>query len=1085
MNEKNISAPTDTNNEENIAAEGPSGQQSTPRVYVQIGVGVVNQTDRTISWPLTFSHSQLRGFTNFDIINKVPSGITVTATKSGTTGSVKFSGFSAGSSGTAGFTIRANAFTGSSLPSAQQTSYLNNIATDAPNRTYSFAATSRVTIQIGNASPNNSERSITWPLIFSHSQLRGFSRFDIADITPRGITVTATKSGTTGSVKFSGFAAGSSGTADFSIRATAFITSSLPAGYRNNAEVNAPAYTYTFLATPTTYTASWSGEQYYDSTRDLFAILTLPENPGTAFRVSDDLEVQKRSGSSGSYTWASSSSWTIAATSANQTDWYVGASPASTVTAGTYRLVLKEDAIGTDRPSADVASAPKEVRTFYTASWGAISNPPGTRNLFGILLLSETPGTGLLTTSDFKVQKQARSSDRSWADTTGWTINITGTGQIRFVAGISADSVTAGTYRIVFKENAVGTDKPNADVPSQSVTIPDLPVTVTISDAVPNVTNRTITWGVGWSHAGLTGFDASDIINRVPVGAIVNVTETGIPRASRVTFSGFSAGSSGTASFSVRANAFTSSSLPNNRGNNIQTNAPPYTYNFRSATQRVTVSIGNATINTTNRTISWPITLSHSGLTGFTRADITNAIPYAVGTALSGSGTSYTVTLSGFNQGTSGTAGFTIRANAFTASSLPTNYQNNIAVSSSRVPYSFPIITTPPPTPTLYTASWGTPSYTSSTRRITTVLTLSEDPGTTFSVSNDFKVQKRSGSSGSYTWADTTGWSFSFRGSTTSRTIIAFPATSVTAGTYRIVLKEDAFGTDKPSSDVVTSGVAVGAYVFVQRVSVTIGTGTVNTTNRTISWPVTLSHSTLTGFSASDIINRAPLGATVTTSGSGSSRTVTFSGFSVGDSGSADFSIRANAFDSSSLPTNFQNNVQAEANAVSYNFSSTTPPPPPVPVQRVTVSIGNATINTTNRTISWPITLSHSGLTGFTRADITNAIPYAVGTALSGSGTSYTVTLSGFNQGTSGTAGFTIRANAFTASSLPNNYQNNIAVSSSRVPYNFATDNTRRMSFRIGQGVVNTITRQVVWSVRPSQPIAFNQAQILSIIIMI
>ena len=104
------------------------------------------------------------------------------------------------------------------------------------------------------------------------------------------------------------------------------------------------------------------------------------------------------------------------------------------------------------------------------------------------------------------------------------------------------------------------------------------------------------------------------------------------------------------------------------------------------------------------------------------------------------------------------------------------------------------------------------------------------------------------------------------------------------------------------------------------KVNVTIATAIINTNNRSISWSLTLSHSGLTGFDLSDIINREPSTATVAITGSGTSRTLIFSGFDIGDTGTASFSIRAAAFTLSSLPSNYENNLQIESDSASYDF---------------------------------------------------------------------------------------------------------------------------------------------------------------------
>lgn len=92
---------------------------------------------------------------------------------------------------------------------------------------------------------------------------------------------------------------------------------------------------------------------------------------------------------------------------------------------------------------------------------------------------------------------------------------------------------------------------------------------------------------------------------------------------------------------------------------------------------------------------------------------------------------------------------------------------------------------------TTYSATWatGTPTVRSD-RSVRIVLTLSENPGTTFATS-DFEVQNSSGT------VQSTGWTITEIGTgTTTRTIQAAPASTVVAGTYKIVLKEDGFGSD-------------------------------------------------------------------------------------------------------------------------------------------------------------------------------------------------------------------------------------------------------------------------------------------------
>ena len=321
---------------------------------------------------------------------------------------------------------------------------------------------------------------------------------------------------------------------------------------------------------------------------------------------------------------------------------------------------------------------------------------------------------------------------------------------------------------------------------------------------------------------------------------------------------------------------------------------------------RVRAIIGEGVQQPTGRSIRWPVTLSSSSLRGLDADDIISRVPSGATVSVTGAGTSYRVGFTGFSSGDTGNASFSIRANAFTSASLPSNTLNNVET--------------------------------------------------------------------------------------------AAPA---------------------------------AAYDFRPRVTITIGTGTVNTANRTISWLLTFSAANLAGFNLSDIINKTPSTARAALSGTGTTRTLTFSGFSAGDSGNADFSIRANAFLDSSLPSNTLNNVQTETTAVNYNFVDTT--------NRVSITIGPGVIDRTARTIAWPLTLSHSGLTGLDAVDVTSRLPGTAAVALTGSGTSYTVTFGPFAVDDTGIADFSIRAGAFDAASLPATYRNNVQVNATGVGYNFGT----------------------------------------------
>lgn len=149
-----------------------------------------------------------------------------------------------------------------------------------------------------------------------------------------------------------------------------------------------------------------------------------------------------------------------------------------------------------------------------------------------------------------------------------------------------------------------------------------------------------------------------------------------------------------------------------------------------------------------------------------------------------------------------------------------------------------------------YSARWGRLTYISAIRNISAQLILSENPGTAISAT-DFLVQRRFGTTGSYTWITDTAWTFNQPASSTRTVIIARSSTAPTNGTYRFVLRANAFGTGKPAADVVsgtediTTGATVPVVGWTEITDAITGASTING-----SWSRAL---TRTSFTASDI----------------------------------------------------------------------------------------------------------------------------------------------------------------------------------------------------------------------------------------
>ena len=560
------------------------------------------------------------------------------------------------------------------------------------------------------------------------------------------------------------------------------------------------------------YSASWATPTYTASTRAITAVLTLSEDPGSGFSTTDDFEVEVRSGSVGSYTWATSSGWAFTSTGTGTTR-TITATPSGTVADGTYRLVVLEDAFGTNKPSSDVVSAGQAI--VYSATWGMPSYDSVTRAISSTLTLTQDPGSAFSVTADFNVERRSGSvGSYTWASSSGWTLSSTGTGTSRTITATPTNTVPAGTYRISLNEDAFGTNKPNSDVTTSEQAVGAYvlrysaswasPTYISATRAIRSVLTLSEDPGSAFSvsndfkvqmRSGSPGsYSWSDASNWT-----LSATGTGTTRT--ITATPTNAVIAGTYRLVLLEDAFGTDKPTTDRNSNGQT-----ILDFYSGTW------GSVTYNSGTRAITSTITLSEDPGSGFSvindfevevRSGVVGSYTWSRSSdwALSatGSGTTRTITATPGNLVLANTYRLVLKVNAFGTNKprLAINSDGQ-AISNYESPYS---------------ATWGMPSYTTNTRAISVILTLSEDPGSAFSASSDFRVQIRSGSPGSYSWANSSGWSLSSTGTGITRTITATPSNSVIAGTYRLVLNRNAFGSGKPSTDTTASEQAVAAYV--------------------------------------------------------------------------------------------------------------------------------------------------------------------------------------------------------------------------------------------------------------------------------
>ena len=225
--------------------------------------------------------------------------------------------------------------------------------------------------------------------------------------------------------------------------------------------------------------------------------------------------------------------------------------------------------------------------------------------------------------------------------------------------------------------------------------------------------------------------------------------------------------------------------------------------------------------------------------------------------------------------------------------------------------------------------TWGPVTVNETDRSASSTLTFSEDPGTGFSIPDDIRIQKRSGTAPTFIWTTEreSNWEISISGSQTSteKPIKAVPAPSVEEGTYRFLLVENALGSN-------TGGEVSGNFIIGEDMATPapiISGGTFcpssNQVNFSIYWS-SVSVTQLSQFTSSKLSVVGGGSGSTATLGTrcGTSYPVTVTGLPPNSSGSVQIQIEEDAV-GESLPV--------ESQMVPYDTTVTLP---------VTFSIGNA-----------------------------------------------------------------------------------------------------------------------------------------------
>ena len=891
----------------------------------------------------------------------------------------------------------------------------------------------------------------------------------------------------------------------------------------------------------TTFTATWSRAVYPISTTDLriYGLLDVSDAPGTTFPflTSQNIEVQVRSGSAGSYTWSTLSDWVIPnAPATGKRDgggvfYGVFVTPGPSLAVGTYRLVLKEDTFGTNKPANDVVSSNIVITSVpLTATWGPISNyTPSTRSFSATITLSDDPGSAFSVTQDFEVHSGAIRQS-------GWTLSSTGTGTTRTITAVPATTVAAGLYQLVLKAGAFGTNRPRNAIVSGQVTIPThanrlntgwhnitdatsltnrrITATLTIGNTSFSLSNVTVeargiweeglttarggvdldgfgawrayTAASGWTITATGSGSSRNIVATPDSTVLANVyrlnyrgTSTGpiivgyaqgqpftqgiVTGPRRTTYvgaierEGTGIALTDTGDGPLRYNITISAHISDDQSTYDPTDSQRWMYDLNPGAYTTTAgTLANFDYESDEGEVDFYLTNIPEGrgqiligVSGESRPEL--LYPYARGQYVD-----WTVP-TGTQRGTFTVSGIwnqVVTGNSFTSSDITvsTGSFSNFRLQPNNKDFSIDV--TPPANQS------GTIQISIAARAVTP---------------NNINVETINvpfDSSPFITWdtpTDTPHGAFTVSG-TWSQAVTLFTSSDITLSSGTVSNFTETISTNRRFSFTVTPPanqqgnitVTIGAsavspankeqevtiaYDTRQAATVTIGAGTVNEAQRSISWPITLSNSILMGLTDADIISRSPSNVQVGVSISGTTGTITFSGITANTSGTASFSIAADAFNPQSLPSNRRNNEQINSPSVTYDFRD-----------RVTATIGPGVQQPTGRSIRWPVTLSHS-LGGFNADDIISRVPAGITVSVTGAGTNYRVSMTGFSANTKGNADFAIRANAFT--NIPSSHRNNAQIEAPAAAYDF----NPRVNVVIGARTIDQTARTITWPI--------------------
>ena len=542
----------------------------------------------------------------------------------------------------------------------------------------------------------------------------------------------------------------------------------------------------------------------------------------------------------------------------------------------------------TDRHITGGITAPTATYSFQAHS--TVSIAPGTadnaNNRVSWVLTFTNPGTGLdgndftLTPSDASIGITGTGNERTVTLDLSRISTATGTGNASFVLSASPFSDVQFTSNLAART-------------SNSVAYSIVPsATISIAAGSVDIATRSISWVVTFTNIG-TGFTADDIVQS-PSTATVEVSGTGNERTIKLTIPGLDA-QADDASFVIDSDAFSDrriiTSTTGRTSNSVE-------YNFPQLTARTSIIIGAGVVNTTARTITWPLTFSDAG-SGLGTTDITNRMPINAVASVSGTGNIRNVTFTIPGAGaTSGTASFILSETAFTDRVITGDVADR---TSDSVAYTFGSVVA------TTTINIERGRVNPSNRTISWLITFS-NVGDGFDATDITQTPSNA--------------VITFGGGTSNqrRVILTIPGSSAESGSAKIVISATAFTNRIITSPLTdrTSDTVAYEFVGLPETTISIADGEIDRANRAIRWEATFSN-VGQGLTRTDIIPTPSTASVSIEGGSGSDKRFIILSIpgTASISGTASFIINTNAFFDRIITSSLTDRT---SNSVDYNF---------------------------------------------------------------------------------------------------------------------------------------------------------------------